>query len=234
MKKIVEGLWEISLGLVNAHLIDADGDLVLIDTGSRGNAPRIEAAMATIGKSLGDLSHLVVTHCHSDHSGSLHAIQSHCDAITIMHEADAQLVRRGTALRPLSPSSGLLNDLLFRSLSRLAEEGIERARVDQLVHDDQLLEIAGGIKVMHAPGHTAGQIVLLWKNETVLFAADCAMHITWLAPSLVYEDHEISRKTLQRIAERDFEIACFGHGRPIKRRAAKAFRNRFGGSRRVT
>lgn len=61
----------------------------------------------------------------------------------------------------------------------------------------------------------------------MLFTADTASHIWNLRLSIVYEDLEKGRKSLQRLAGLNFNTAVFGHGNPIKENAADQFQNSF-------
>ena len=63
--QIVEGVWQLNLGAVNAFLIaDADrqGESTLIDTGTPNSEGKIVAGIESIGKKVTDLKHIVVTH----------------------------------------------------------------------------------------------------------------------------------------------------------------------------
>jgi glyoxylase-like metal-dependent hydrolase (beta-lactamase superfamily II) len=65
----------------------------------------------------------------------------------------------------------------------------------------------------------------LWPEEGgVLFAGDVAVHLLGLRESLVHADREQATASLARLAALDFEVAVFGHGPPITRRAATRFR----------
>jgi len=52
--QVLEGLWQINLGAVNAFLIDSGG-LTLIDTGTPNSEGKIVAAIESIGKKVTDL-----------------------------------------------------------------------------------------------------------------------------------------------------------------------------------
>ncbi len=225
---IVAGLHEIRLGVVNAHLIDAGDELILIDTGSPGDEIKIAAAMAELGRTPADLTHIIVTHCHADHAGSLAALQRQSRTVTIMHAEDAALVEQGRSLRSLTPAPGLLPGLLFRFFVASAPATIEAACVDQAVVGGERLPLAGGLHVIHTPGHSAGQIALLWAERGVLFAADTVSNIPRLGYSLGYEDYAIGKQSAAKLGACDFDIACFGHGRPLIGDAAPRFRRKFG------
>jgi glyoxylase-like metal-dependent hydrolase (beta-lactamase superfamily II) len=82
--------------------------------------------------------------------------------------------------------------------------------------------------VIHTPGHSAGQIALLWPaHGGVLFAADTAINVAGLALFPAYEDLTKGKESLARLAAHEFAVACFGHGRPITRAATQRFRTRW-------
>jgi glyoxylase-like metal-dependent hydrolase (beta-lactamase superfamily II) len=226
-RKIIDGLFSIELGRVNVNLIATDDALVLIDTGSPGDEEAICAALTQLGHTPQDLTHIIVTHVHADHAGSLAALQAMSDAQTIMHPIDAVLAQRGDAMRPLTPAPTLLGRILYRFIIEPTPHNIAPARIDVTVDDGDVIPVAGGIRVIHAPGHCAGQVALLWEARSVLFAADTALNIPNLGHHLAYEDFALGQKTAARLGEFSFDIACFGHGRSITRGADRTFRHKF-------
>jgi len=95
-KQIVEGLWQIGLGTVNAFLIDIDsGELTLIDSGFAESAGKIVRAVESLGRKAADIRHIIVTHCHPDHAGRLAAIKRLTGAPVYMHASDAARGGRG-------------------------------------------------------------------------------------------------------------------------------------------
>lgn len=227
-KQIVPGLYGISLGPVNVFLIDHEADLTLIDTGIPASTEKILRAIQELGKRPAQLKHIVVTHCHPDHAGSLAALKQATGALAYMHPRDAELVVNGQASRPLGPAPGLVNHIIFKLFVRAGTAHIPAARVECLVNDGEELPVAGGIKAIHAPGHCAGQLALLWpQHGGVLFAADTASNMLGLNLSMCYEDLAEGQRTLARLAGLEFEVACFGHGKAITSGAAQRFRQKF-------
>lgn len=224
VRQITPSVFGVSLGVVNAFIINRE-ELTLIDAGSEGSAHQLIQAVEQIGRVPGDIRHILVTHCHADHAGGLAAIQKACSATTYMHPTDAKMVREGKALRPLTPAPGILNEALFRAFISKSPSQIVPAKIDCEVEDGDALEIVGGIRVMHVPGHCAGQLAFFWPEEGgVLFAADAASNIGWLQPSIAYEDYQQGLRSLRKLTMYHFEIACFGHGKAIKRHAVHRFR----------
>lgn len=225
-KVIVDGLWQINLGAVNAFLLDA-GELTLIDTGLPESADKIRAAVESIGKKPADIKHVIVTHCHPDHAGGLAAIKRMTAAPVYMHRADAEMVRRGEGKRPLTPAPGLLRHLLFNLFVARRSGAIDSCPVDCEVGDGDVLPIAGGLKAIHVPGHCAGQLAFLWPGRGVLFAADAASNMPSLGLSLGYEDLQEGLKSLARLSALEFDVACFGHGAAITTSASVRFKERW-------
>src|SRR5215216_1384721 len=185
--QIVEGLWQINLGSVNAYLLDpldsargTQGELTLIDTGMPKSEDKIVAGIESIGHKVTDLKHIIVTHCHPDHSGSLAALKRMTAAPAYMHREDAVMVRRGEGKRPMKAAPGVVRKIFFTLFVRFNAGRIESSVVDQEINDGTELPIGGGLKAIHVPGHCAGQLAFLWPRRRVLFAADACANMTGL------------------------------------------------------
>lgn len=229
VRLILPSLYAVRLGVVNAFVIEDDSDLILIDTGYRRHARAVLRAVDQIGGGRKQLRHVVVTHSHPDHSGSLAAIKRLTPARAYMHAADAALVRAGQSRRPWTPTPGLLNWVVFQAFVRYAPRRIEPAEVEVEVSDGERLPWAGGVRAIHVPGHCAGQIALLWERHGgVLFLGDAASNLPALRLAFVHENLAEGLASLRKLATLRFEHACFGHGRPILGRADERFVRRFG------
>jgi glyoxylase-like metal-dependent hydrolase (beta-lactamase superfamily II) len=62
---------QVSLGFVSAYVLVRGNEAAVVDTGSPGSAGEIEAALATLNATFDDVRHVVLTHSHPDHVGSL-------------------------------------------------------------------------------------------------------------------------------------------------------------------
>ena len=225
---IVEGLWQISLGAVNAFLID-NGELTLIDSGIPDSAGKIVQALESLGKKPADIRHIIVTHCHPDHAGSLAAIKRLTTAPVYMHSTDAAMVRKGEGKRPMTAAPGLLRPIMYNLFVARSPGNIEPCAVDYEIEDGTELPIAGGLRAVHAPGHCAGQLAFLWPRRRLLFVADAASNMPNFGLSLGYENLTEGLRSLAKIAALDFDIACFGHGSAITRQASAKFKHKWGG-----
>jgi glyoxylase-like metal-dependent hydrolase (beta-lactamase superfamily II) len=217
----VDGVHIIDLGQVNAYVLDTEHGRVLVDTGFEETYEELAKRLAELGPP--DL--IVLTHVHRDHTGGLAQLKRAAGTPAAMHPVDAELLRKGVGGRPVEGAPGTDPDfvaMLNKGVTVPASEiEIELADGD---------EVPGfpGLRVFHAPGHCAGQVVLLWeRGGGLLVAGDAASNREDLTVPRVAEDYDLTERTLARLAELDFEAAVFGHGAPIEQGAARAFTERW-------
>lgn len=226
-KSILPGLYSLTRGGVNVFLIDVADGLTLIDTGLPNSSDAIVAGLRSLGKQPQDIRQILVTHGHRDHAGSLAAIQRMTGAPVGMHALDAAVVEAGLPQRPLARAPGLLNAILFPMVG-LFNGAVEPAPVARKIQDGEELVIAGGMRAIHIPGHSAGQLALLWaQHGGVLFVADAVSNMIGLGWSVANEDFTLTQRSVRNLAALDFEVACFGHGNAIVGGAAQQFRRKW-------
>jgi glyoxylase-like metal-dependent hydrolase (beta-lactamase superfamily II) len=87
----------VNLGFVSAYILYRGGEAALVDTGVSGSESGIEAALGEIGLGWDSVSHLVVTHKHPDHQGSVEAVIAASDAPWYAGAADLPEITASTA-----------------------------------------------------------------------------------------------------------------------------------------
>ena len=237
LEQILPSLYRVPLKVVNAYVVDlGDDGLVLVDTGTPDDAGPILDAVRELGREPTDVRHILVTHCHADHAGGLAQLKEATDAPAYMHPTDAEMVRVGRALRPLTPTPGPLNRAAFWLFLRNGPKTLPATEVEHEVSYGEDLPLAGGIRAVHVPGHCAGQLAFLWpQHGGVHFVADAAANVAGLLGlSPGHEDLEEGKRSAKKLAGLDFEAACFGHGRAIRRGVSARFRKAFGVGQKVT
>ena len=227
MNKIVEGAYLVPLGRANAVLLDAGPELVLVDAGFPGKAPLVLEAIRQIGRAPRDLRHLVFTHGHPDHIGSAAEIVRETGATTYMHAVDAPFAESGGPFRPMDPPPGLLLRIMHPIVWH-PEKRMEPVRIDRHLADGETLPVAGGLRVVHTPGHCAGHVSLLWQGERRLIAGDVGMNMLGLSDPVGFENEEEGRRSQRKLAALRFDAAVFGHGRAIRSGAAERIRAKWG------
>ncbi len=229
-EKITDGLYAIPVGAVNIFLLDSPDGCALIDTGFPGSADKILQAIGELGKKASDIRHILLTHAHPDHIGSLAALKQATGAQAYVHPLDHEIASSGKGFRPIRPAPSLMNRILFRIfINPDKPPKIEATTVEHVVQNGDHLPIAGGLKAIHTPGHSGGHLVYLWpQHGGVLIAGDTCQNTMGLSWSLGYEDFAAGQRSLAQIAQLNFEIACFGHGKAILKDASAQFKKKWG------
>jgi glyoxylase-like metal-dependent hydrolase (beta-lactamase superfamily II) len=227
VKRVIKGVHVVPMGFANAFLIEGDDGLTLIDAGFPRKEAVVFGAIRRLGRSPAHLKQLMFTHGHPDHIGSAAAIVRETGARTYMHPLDIPMAESGGPFRPLIPAPGLSRRLMCKLFFH-PDERLEPVAIDQPLTAGEILSIAGGIEVIHTPGHCAGQVALLWRPGRMLFAGDVCMNIMGLGDPVGFESLKEGRASQRKLASLSFDAAGFGHGEPISRDASTRFRNKYG------
>jgi glyoxylase-like metal-dependent hydrolase (beta-lactamase superfamily II) len=228
--EIAPGVHLVSLGVVNAYLIDGD-ELALIDTGTPASTSteRIVAAVRDLGREPSDIRHILVTHSHPDHAGGLAALKRLSGAAAYMHPLAAAVVRGDETGRPLRATPGLLNRIICRTFIPRPPWNIPLALVEHEILDGDIIPVGGGIRAIHAPGHSSGQLAFhIMRAGGVLLVGDAATNLIRLDLMPCCENLATARRSLEKLAGFRFEVAGFGHGAPILHGAEVRFREKWG------
>ena len=226
-KRIINGVHVVPMGMANAFLIEGDDGLTLIDAGFPGREAAVFQVIRALGRSPDQLEHLIFTHGHPDHIGSAAAIVRETSAKTYMHPHDIPMAESGGPFRPMRPAPGLLGQVLCR-LFFDPDQRTEPVTIDQPLSNGEILPIAGGIEVIHTPGHCAGHVALLWRSRRTLFAGDVCTNLMGLGDPVGFESLEEGRASQRKLADLSFDAAGFGHGKSIARDASAQFRYKWG------
>ena len=219
MREVVDGVFEVGIGYVNVHLVVTDEGVVLVDTGLPGRSVRIGRALHEIGRKIGEVRTVLLTHHHADHTGGLAEIRRRSGARVVAHEADVAFITGAEQAVLRHPLLKLVSLMIGRP---------EPAAVDDVVTFDGYVPLPG-FTALHTPGHTAGHLsFLLDRADGVLFAGDAAAGKrgggVGSAPKMVSADLEEQARSFARLAGLEFDHAVFGHGPAVSGRAVERFR----------
>lgn len=227
MEHVAGPIHRVSFGFVAAYLVGRHDDAppVLVDTGIPGRATAILTAARELAPGASPIGDVLLTHCHVDHAGSLAAVVARTAARVHAHPLDAAVIRAGGP-QPPAIAEGILLRLLAPLFGRLGPTDMARAPVDEEIDDGD--DVPGGLQAIHTPGHTPGHLSFIWPDDGgVLIAGDAAARLLGrLELGSVNADRAAARRSFGRLAELDFETACFGHGPVLRGRANAAFRRR--------
>src|SRR2546428_6653413 len=169
-EQILPGVYQVGMLYVNAFLV-TDDEVTLIDSGLPKRAETLLKALSAAGKKPEELKHIAITHHHVDHTGSLAALIAATGAKAYIHPLDALIVR-GEKPAPKPRTT------LGRIIDRVAHPKLEPVRSPVEVNDGDELALAGGMKAIHTPGHTAGHLSTLGPQPRgALVAGDASRNV---------------------------------------------------------
>jgi glyoxylase-like metal-dependent hydrolase (beta-lactamase superfamily II) len=213
--RTVRDIAEIGLTRVKAHLI-LEPELALVDCGYAGSSRRISRAITARGRSVEELTTVVITHGHPDHAGSAREL-AEVGVRVLIHPADAEALRTTWRDALRAPSRG-------RVFSAMTPEPPDVVPIE----DGDILPLLGGLRVVHTPGHTAGSVCLYGARDRVLFVGDTLQRRfgrVSFASSLYSDDYAAARRSVQRLAGLDVQTIVFGHFAPLTEDAGGVLRD---------
>lgn len=240
-------VYEIPLGNVKAFILKGV-KTILVDTGIKPVPPEILAFFEKSGIKLGSdkersflqngsfhyimafirekgltIDAIVCTHYHTDHTGSLKQLKETLKVPVALHTLDIPYVEGSTD----PPPSAMLPPKLAEHFK------ITPCTVDIPLEDNQML--TPDLKVIHLPGHTPGNLCLLFREEYLL-AGDTIMGKNPLNPVLgLHEinppmpsasmDQDMAVKNLKKLLSYQFKVILPSHGEPIGENAREKLKH---------
>lgn len=220
LDRINDWLWCLRTPIVQAYAVRERDGFNLIDTCTAGEEGAILEALATADRQAGPVRmyEILLTHGHDDHTGSAAALAERTGARVIASHDEAPTIRRD---RP--PAPPVLLDWEIPLFQAVTPNVPPAAPVwpDRLVSDGERLGWQRDPTIIATPGHTAGHISVLFERDRVLVAGDAlASHEGRPMLGVFNADPAAATATARQLATLDVDAACFGHGEPLRDRAA--------------
>ncbi|MCW2780205.1 MAG: fold metallo-hydrolase [Marmoricola sp.] len=201
---------------INSFAFVDDDGVTLVDCGLKKAPPKIVAGLAAIGKQPSDVTRIVLTHVHPDHAGGAAEMARRTGAPVLIHQgADRDWAIGGEVIGGTDTSS--LSGKIF---ARLGNGRFEAFQPGPALSDDEVLPVAGGLRVVHTPGHSPGHISLLHEETGTMITGDALFNFTFMrglriSPKFLCSDFAMTRQTAHKLAELDYAVAAFTHGPEI-------------------
>lgn len=216
--EIIPGIHSVPSALASRIYLIEDDDLTLVDTGMPWSAQQIFKYIESIGRHPTELGRVLITHRHPDHIGGAPGIIRRSEARIMAHRADTNSNKQDAVTLSYMGIFGSLD---------LPLPFLKRASVNCVLDESTMIPVAGGIKVLHTPGHTRGSVCYLLEREGLLFSGDTIFsEYGRVSRSMPFPGSDAAqyRQSLERLARIDFDILCGGHGSPLVGNASIKFR----------
>ena len=200
--KIIENLWQVggegltAPGDAAVYLIRFGNGAALIDAGcGPGHWQLVDNIQLCLPEGV-QISHLLLTHCHFDHTGGAGALRDQFGCRIVAHRDDAVYLENGDSEVTAATWYG----------SRMKPLSVDH----KITGSSEVISIGTGrLQALHCPGHSPGSLVFTaeLEGQKVLFGQD--VHGP-LHPSLL-SDRSAYHRSLQRMLALDADILCEGH-----------------------
>lgn len=186
------GIWRrVDLGFVSAYLVVHNEEAAVVDTGVAGSADDIEAALDDLAMGWDGVGHVVLTHSHPDHVGSLPEVLARApDASGYIGAGDADAVATSRPLQIVGDG-----DLVMGFLEVVETPGHTPGHISLL--DRDLGVLIAGDALRGDDGKVAG--------PDPDFTADL----------------DEAANSIARLGALGFETVVFGHGEPVTEEAVE-------------
>ena len=201
-KTILKKLWQVggdgltAPGDAAIYLVQCGDQAVLVDAGCGGAHVKLTAHIDGCLQNSARLSHLLLTHCHFDHSGGAQAVRQTYGCQIVAHALDAVFLEAGDSEVTAASWYGT-------TLSPLT--------IDIKLEKEETPIAIGSrtISAIHWPGHSPGSLIYHTKVEDklVLFGQDVHGPIH---PAL-RSDGRLYQQSLKKMAELEADLLLEGH-----------------------
>jgi glyoxylase-like metal-dependent hydrolase (beta-lactamase superfamily II) len=225
-------LHRIGSDLVNSYLVEGADGITIIDAGLPGHWAELQAELAQMGRSLGDIRGIVLTHGDTDHIGYAERLRRERGVSVYVHQLDAgrargEIKKPNTGWGPIK--IGPLSKFLWYSARH---GGLRIPPVSEVATfaDGETLDLPGSPRIIHVPGHTPGSVAVHVLAVDALFVGDAMTTGHVLTgqrgprPAPFTLEPEMALASLSRLEAVQATWVLPGHGAPWRGGVAEAIR----------
>jgi glyoxylase-like metal-dependent hydrolase (beta-lactamase superfamily II) len=151
---------------VNFHVLRDAGGLYLIDAGFIAAEYWLQRALRRRGWEKKRITGIIATHGHLDHILNVKRIADKHGAWIAAPRLDAAHYEGRASYTGWARVTGVLEAIGKPLL------GFQPFTPDRLLDDGDMLDVWGGLRAIHLPGHTAGHMGFHSERHKLLFSAD--------------------------------------------------------------
>ena len=214
-------LHRIGNDIVAVYLVETPDGITLIDAGLAGQWRDLTAELTAMGRSIGDIRGVVLTHGDTDHIGFAERLRRDHGVPVYVHEADAARARGEVSTKPDwgHVTLGATARFLWYALTHGGVRTTHLAEV-VTVRDGDVLDLPGAPRIIGMPGHSPGSIAVHVPAADAVFVGDAltTRHVLTGAvgpqPAPFTDDPESALASLDRLAGIHATWVLPGHGTP--------------------
>ena len=221
--RVTDGVFQIRAIGARVTLLVEEDKALLVDAGLRGSRSAIAGGFKALGLSLDQLTRVVVTHAHPDHSGGLGELVGGRRISVAAHRLEADIIA-GDAPLPNPLQNGMLALVAQPLLTTLNGDPVPVKPLE----DGEVIPFGTDVRVVQVPGHTEGSIAIYLPEKGTIIVGDAlqykfARRLSPPAAGVTQRPKEAMR-SLEKLLELDFSIMCFGHFPPMRDNPKAALR----------
>ena len=178
------------------YLVKFGGHAALVDAGCGHSSDKLLENIKCCGVEPKDITYLLLTHCHFDHSGGAALLKECTKCRIVVHDQDADFIESGN-------NSVTAADWYNSTITPISVDRRLTLTREHIVLGDRVIE------AIHVPGHSPGSVAYLTESQglKVLFGQD--IHGP-LAKSLLSDEIRYFR-SLELLVSLEADILCEGH-----------------------
>ncbi|MCK5141167.1 MAG: MBL fold metallo-hydrolase [Candidatus Heimdallarchaeota archaeon] len=205
----------LNLGFNKIQLLKGKNGYIQMDAGYKWNIKKYLKLLKKNNIKPDEIKLIIVNHVHADHTGGLKKMKEITKAKILVHEEDADYLRKGVSAK-IVPIS-LFAKLAFMSMPE-SFKIYDPIEPDIVIQDEYSLEDFGvKAKVIHTPGHTAGTISLITESG-IAFMGCCAQGLPFKlfpGPPALAQDINLVYSSWQRIIDEGVTETFISHGKKM-------------------
>jgi glyoxylase-like metal-dependent hydrolase (beta-lactamase superfamily II) len=198
----------------NAAYLVKGKEIALVDTGGPGRWETVRQGIKAHGFSPSDISHIFITHTHTDHCGNVAPLLRECpEARVYVHPLGSENLTDPSIAQAIRKK--VYNPAMFARFSDM--EPVPPSRI-QCLNDGDVFELGNGeiLKIIFAPGHQPDGIVILEEKNMGLFINDLVGNYlqdadAHYALNPAKSDHEVAIASLRKLMDIPVSILYMGH-----------------------
>lgn len=220
--ELAPGLHRIGNDIVAAYLVVDPAGITLIDAGLAGQWKDLQAELAGLERTLGDIRGVVLTHGDSDHIGFAERLRRDHGVPVFVGAGDSARARGLESTKPAWGPMKLGATVQFIAYA-IAKGGLKRpeylAEVRHVVGGD-VLDLPGQPRIIPMPGHSPGSIAIHVPSVDAVFVGDALTTRHVLTgrrgpqPAPFTDDPAQALASLERLRGTNARWVLPGHGTP--------------------